>query len=167
MRRKSHVIKMRRYFAQSLHRKMRSDPRIWVVTADIGYGMWDRIKKDFPRRFINTGAAEQAMIGISVGLALEGKIPFAYSISPFLLYRPFEGIRNYINRERIPVKLIGSGRGRDYRVDGFSHWAQEDRRVLKIFANIRTRWPKGNREIPALIEEMIRSNRPYYVNLKR
>lgn len=160
-------VNMRRCFADSLHERMREDDRIWVVTGDMGYKMWDRIRRDFPERFINTGAAEQVMVGIGVGLALGGKIPFIYSITPFLLYRPFETIRNYINHEKVPVKLIGSGRATDYLHDGFSHWAQEDKEIMKIFSNIRSKWPMGLDEIPGLVREMVDNHSPYYVNLKK
>jgi transketolase len=160
-------LKMRRCFVNILHEKMRIDERIWVITADLGYKMWDEIKADYPDRFINVGAAEQAMVGLGIGLALEGKIPFVYSITPFLLYRPFESIRNYINNERIPVKLIGAGRNRDYCHDGFSHWSGEDKEIMKILSNIRPRWPEENSEIKGLIEEMIENKNPYYVNLRK
>jgi transketolase len=49
-----------------------------------------------------------------------------YSITPFVLYRPFEWIRNYLDHEKIPVKLVGGGRDKDYGYLGFSHWAEED-----------------------------------------
>ena len=158
---------MRRYFVNILHEKMRVNKKIWVVTADLGYRMWDEIKIDYPDRFINVGAAEQAMIGLGIGLAMEGKIPFVYSITPFLLCRPFESIRNYINNEKIPVKLIGAGRDRDYCHDGFSHWSEDDKEIMKILSNIRPRWPEENSEIKGLIEEMIENNAPYYINLKK
>lgn len=161
------AIKMRRCFADELYKKMRVDSRIWVVTGDLGYKMWDQIKKDFPDRFINVSAAEQAMVGIGIGLALEGKIPFVFSISTFLLYRPFETIRNYIDHEKIAVKLVGSGRGKDYIHDGFSHWAEEDKEIMKIFTNIRSKWPETNEEIPRLVEEAVRNEVPYYINLKK
>ena len=167
MNQESTAIKMRRVFADILHERMRENKNIWVVTADLGYKMWDEIKSDYPDRFVNVGAAEQLMIGMGVGLALEGKVPFLYSITPFLLYRPCESVRNYVNREKIAVKLIGTGRGRDYIHDGFSHWAEEDASLMKIFTNITSRWPETNDEIPALIDEMISNNSPYYVNLKK
>ena len=158
---------MRRCFVNILHEKMRVNKKIWVVTADLGYKMWDEIKIDYPDRFINVGAAEQAMIGLGVGLALEGKIPFVYSITPFLLYRPFETIRNYINNEKIPVKLIGAGRNCDYCHDGFSHWCEEDKEIMKILSNIKPRWPEENSEIKGLIEEMLENGKPYYINLRK
>ncbi|MDO8657799.1 MAG: hypothetical protein Q7K55_03600, partial [Candidatus Levybacteria bacterium] len=105
---------MRGWFAYDLYNHMAKNENIWIITGDLGYKLFDYIRRDFPERFINTGAAEQAMIGIAIGLALDGKIPFVYSITTFLLYRPFETIRNYINYEKIPVKLIGSGRNKDY-----------------------------------------------------
>ena len=137
-----HAPKMRRCFADILHQQMARNKDIWVITADLGYKMWDKIREDYPQRFLNVGASEQAMMGIAVGLALEGKIPVVYSITPFLLYRAFETLRNYVDHERIPVKLIGSGRDRDYVHDGFSHWAEEDRDILKILNNIESRWPE-------------------------
>lgn len=158
---------MRHIFAEEIYKHMKKNPKIWVIINDLGYKMWDRIRIDFPERFINTGAAEQSMMGIAVGLALEGKIPIVYSITTFLLYRPFETIRNYINHEQIPVKLVGSGRNKDYSIDGISHWAEEDKKIMKILSNIKSVWPKSEKEIPKLVSGMIKSDKPWYVNLRR
>jgi transketolase len=161
------TVKMRRCFVDILHAKMARNKAIWVITGDLGYKMWDQIRNDYGDRFINVGAAEQSMLGMGIGLALEGKIPFVYSITPFLLYRPFESIRNYVNQERIPVKLVASGRDRDYIHDGFSHWAEEDREIMKILSNINSKWPAANEELPDLVDEMIKNNAPYYLNLRK
>ncbi len=158
---------MRGWFAYELHKHMARNPKIWLVVGDFGYKVFDRIQRDFPERFINSGAAEQAMMGIAVGLALEGKIPVVYTVSSFLLYRPFETIRNYLDYERIPVKLAGSGRNRDYLDHGLCHWAEEDKQVLKILKNIEGKWPKTIEEIPDVVDDMIKSDKPWYVNLQR
>lgn len=158
---------MRAYFAHLIHEYMKTDKRIVVLTNDLGYKMWDTVQKDFPKRFFNLGASEQAIMGVAVGLALNGKIPIFYSITTFLLYRPFETIRNYINHESIPVKLIGSGRNKDYERDGISHWAEEDKKVMKIFKNIESYWPEEKSELTRLVRDMIKSNKPWYINLKR
>lgn len=164
---KNYPITQRRLFADTIYKKMLVNKNIWVITGDLGYKMWDQIKKRFPERFLNVGASEQSMLDIAVGLALEGKIPVVYSITTFLLYRPFETIRNYINHEKIPVKLVGSGRNKDYFHDGFSHWAEEDRQVLKIFNNIEAKWPTTIKEIPSLVNNMLASKKPWYINLTR
>jgi len=157
----------RRVFADELQKRMITNEKIIVLTADLGYKMWDQINNLFPDRFINVGASEQALLAISVGLALENKIPIAFSITPFLLYRPFEIIRNYINREIIPVKMIASGRDKDYLHDGFSHWAEEDKKILAVFKNIKAYWPENVKEISGLVKEMINDNNPWYLNLKK
>ncbi len=158
---------MRGWFAYELYQQMKKNKDVWLVTGDLGYKMFDSIKDDFPDRFLNAGASEQAMMGIAVGLALKGKIPFVYSITPFLLYRPFETIRNYLSHEGIPVKLIGGGRNKDYSHDEFSHWAEEDDEVMKIFGNIDSLWPETKEEIPDLVKEMIKNRHPVYLNLLR
>lgn len=160
-------VKMRALFAQCIHEEMSKNKDIWVIVNDLGYKMWDRIRKDFPQRFINVGAAEQSLIGVAVGLALEGKTPVVYSITSFLLYRPFETIRNYVNYEKIPLKLIGAGRDKDYLEDGFSHWAEEDKDVIKLFGNIKSDWPVSNEEISDLVKKMLRDKNPWYINLRR
>ena len=158
---------MRGYFAVELYKRMKTNDDIWLVVGDLGYKIFDNHFQDYPKRCINTGAAEQSMMGIAVGLALEGKIPFVYSITPFLLYRPFETIRNYIHNEKIPVKLIGSGRDDDYKHDGPSHHAFEDKAVLSLLTGIEAYWPEDKEEIPQLIKNVIKSNQPTYINLRR
>ena len=158
---------LRRRFADEIIKQMKINEKIIVVTGDLGYRIWDDIRVEFPTRFINVGAAEQSLIGISVGLALEGKIPIAFSITPFLLYRPFETIRNYLQNEKIPVKLIGSGRDKDYSHDGFSHWAEEDRKIMDILNNIKGFWPDTADEVSQLVPKMLTDPNPWYINLKR
>jgi len=164
---KQKISKMRPLFAQSIHEHMKKNRDIFVVVNDLGFGMWNNVRKDFPDRFINVGAAEQTQLGVAVGLALSGKIPIAYSITTFLLYRPFETIRNYINYEKIPVKLIASGRNKEYKHDGISHWAEEDREVLALFKNISSHWPEDENDIPTLVTKMLKNTKPWYINLKR
>lgn len=158
---------MRRLFADELFKQAQKNKKIMLVTADMGYKMWDKFRDELPSQFLNTGASEQAGCGICVGLALEGFIPFFYTITPFLLYRPFETIRNYLDHEKIPVKLIGSGRDKDYSHDGFSHWCEEAKEILDNFKNIKQYWPDKKEEIPKIVEEMIGNNKPCFLSLKR
>lgn len=157
---------MRKQFANLLHQKMALNENIWLLTGDLGYGLWDKIRIDYPKRFINVGSSEQLMLGIASGMAMEGKIPYVYSITPFLLYRPFEWIRNYLDHEKLPVKLIGGGRKKDYGYLGFSHWAEEDKIVMSAFSNINCFWPDEN-ELPEVLNNSLQNNLPCYINLAK
>ena len=102
-----------------------------------------------------------------MGMAMEGKIPVVYSITSFLLYRPFELIRNYLDHEQIPVKLVGGGRDKDYGYLGFSHWAEDDKEIMSCFKNINTHHPVDQTELEQDFKSLISSDEPHYINLKR
>jgi len=157
---------MRRAWFKLLYEEMKKNPNIWLLVGDLGYGGADKIREEFPDRFINYGASELAMVCGAVGLALEGKIPVCYTITPFH-YRAFEVIRNYLNHEEIPVILIGAGRDRDYEHDGFSHFAGDDGVVFKMFPNIWSCWPNSNDEMELLFKTALKVKNPYYINLVR
>jgi len=162
-------MNMKSKFSEMLLDSMDNDDRIFFITADLGYKLWDKIKDKYPERCIIMGASEQLAMGSSVGLALDGKIPVVYSITNFLLYRPFEIIRNYINYENLPVKMIGSGRERDYSHDGISHWCEDDKEVLSLFKNIETYHPNNIVELEVGMKFMFDYdiNSPAYLNLRR
>lgn len=157
---------LRYQFAQHLYQLMKEDERVWLLVGDLGYKIFDQHRDDFPERVVNCGAAEQAMMGMAVGLAQTDRIPFVYSITPFLLYRPFETIRTYINHEQPNVKLIGSGRDQDYHIDGISHYAGDDKDILSSLTNIRKYWPDSVDELPTVMSKCMKQG-PVYVNLKR
>ena len=156
---------MRREFAKKLHNAMMKDDRIFLITADLGYGILDDIRKDFPNRAINIGSSEMLMVGIAVGLAQSGYIPICYSITPFLLYRPFELIRNYLNYEKANVKLVGSGRNDDYSHDGISHWAYDDIEIMSSLKNIELYKPDDITD--EIFELFVYNDKPSYINLRR
>ena len=159
---------MRKLFAELLYKEMAINPGIYLLLADLGYGVFDRIRLDFPDRVIDVGASEQLLMGIAIGLAQNGyNVPVVYSITPFLLYRPFEMIRNYINEESAKVVLVGGGRDKDYGHLGFSHWACEDKKVMSIFPNIVSFWPESNEQIEESFKSSIYSNSPSYINLRK
>ena len=158
---------MRKECMTLLLERMKKDSNIIVLTADLGFGLLDQIKDSLPNQFYNVGAAEQLMIGAGIGLAENCKIPVCYSMSSFLLYRPFEFLRNYVNAESIPVKLIGSGRDKDYSHDGYSHWAHDDEQVLSSLPNIQIYKPTSIEELEDRFDEFLYSPVPAYLNLTR
>ena len=158
---------MRKLFGKLIVDEMNKNKNIHFITADLGFGVLDECRKVHSDRFYNTGAAEQLMIDIAIGMTENKKIPICYSITPFLLYRPFEFLRNYVNYENLSVKLVGSGRDRDYSHDGISHWAEDDEIVLKAMPNIKIYKPNTIDELKSCWQEFVYSPQPCYLNLKR
>lgn len=159
---------MRKECADLILRAMQYDLEIIMLTADLGFGILDDIKAEFNnRRFYNVSAAEQLMIGAAIGLANSGKIPICYSMSSFILYRPFEFLRNYVSHEHVPIKMIGSGRDKDYEHDGFSHWAHDDEKVLMALPGIEIFKPINIVHLESIFDEFLYNGKPSYLNLTR
>ena len=156
---------MRHEFAKLLLSEMEVNDKIFLLTGDLGYGLFDEIINKFPNRFLNVGSSEQLMIGIAIGLYYESFIPICYSITPFLIYRPFELLRTYVNHENIPIKLVGGGRNKDYLTLGFSHWAEDDVKIMKNLENIIIY--KQESIDKNMFNKFIYSNTPNYMNLRR
>ena len=157
----------RGYFAYALYRAIEKNKNIIVITADLGYGVFDKIIQDFPDNFINTGASEQLAMGICIGLAESGKIPIFYSITPFGVFRPIEWIRNYVDHEKTPVRIVLSGLDMDYSHDGFTHFAHDVPDFLNLFTNINKYYPTTNNEAAFFTEKAITLHNPSVTILRR
>lgn len=118
---------MRNQFAETFYQIGCEDSRLCIVVADISpAGSIQKFRETFPQRFVNTGVAEQVMIGMAAGMALRGLRPFAYTIATFALYRPLEMIRDDLAYHNLPVTVVGIGGGLAYSTLGGTHHAQED-----------------------------------------
>jgi len=158
---------MRNLFGQLMAETLANDDKVYLLTGDLGFGVLNKSREVAPDRTFNVGAAEQLMLGTAVGLTHNSKIPVCYSITPFVIFRPYEWLRNYLNHEGAPVKLVGSGRDEDYGHLGFSHWAVDDETALKVFPNIKIYKPNSEEELASIWQEFIYSNEPCYLNIKR
>lgn len=157
----------RREFHPILLDYMRRDDRIIVLLGDLGFGMFDTIMREFPNRCINVGAREQAMLGAAVGLALMGKIPVVFSITPFAIKRAYEWLDNYLNHEGVAVKIVGGGRDAEYSEDGYTHDATKDEWWLEAVPRIKGFWPNGESEGAIAIRQWLYNGQPSYLNLRR
>ena len=118
---------MRNTFADTFYEAGKKDTRLAVIVADISpAGSIQKFREDFPDRFVNTGVAEQIMIGMCAGMALRGLRPFAYTIATFTLFRPYEFVRNDLCYHNLPVTIVGIGGGVTYSTLGGTHHAMED-----------------------------------------
>jgi len=122
---------MREKFVARLEALAAADPRIFLVTGDLGFGVLDQYSRKFPRQFLNAGVAEQNMTGVATGLAMEGRIVFTYSIANFPTLRCLEQIRNDAAYHDANVKVVAIGGGFSYGALGMSHHATEDISILR------------------------------------
>ena len=158
---------MRNLVGELLANSMVADERIWVLTGDLGFGVLNKAREVAPGRAYNVGAAEQLMLGAAVGLTHNNQIPICYSITPFVIFRPYEWLRNYLNHELAPVKLVGAGRDKDYGHLGFSHWAIDDEDALNAFPNIQIYKPKNKAELSDIWDDFLYNDKPCYLNVSR
>src|SRR5471032_2420187 len=129
---------MRNTFAKTFYESAKTDSRLCVVVADISpAGSMEQFRKEFPKRFVNTGVSEQIMIGMCAGMAMRGLKPFAYTIATFALFRPYEFIRDDLCYQGLPVTVVGVGGGVTYSTLGATHYAMEDVAVATALPNMR------------------------------
>ena len=156
---------MRTTFVETLRELARQDERIFLLTADMGYSVFETFREEFPDRFLNTGIAEQNTIGIAAGLASRGKIVFVYSIIPFVTMRCFEQIRLDLAYNKSNVKIVGVGAGFTYGSLGSSHHALEDIAIMRSIPNMTVLCPGDPVEARELIKQSYELMGPVYIRL--
>jgi transketolase len=127
---------MRDRFIQTLCALAETDPRIMLITGDLGFAVLDEYRRRFPRQFINAGVAEQNMTLVATGMALEGHIVFTYSIGNFPTLRCLEMIRNDAAYHHANVKVVSIGGGFSYGQLGISHHATEDLAIMRALPEV-------------------------------
>ena len=158
---------MRNTFANTFYEAAKQDPRLCVVVADISpAGSMEKLRKEYPKRFINTGVAEQIMIGMCAGMSMRGLKPFAYTIATFALFRPYEFIRDDLCYQGLPVTVVGVGGGVTYSTLGGTHHAMEDVAIACALPNMRVIAPCDPEEAKAATHYCVgQEEGPVYLRL--
>jgi transketolase len=158
---------MRDVFLQSLYEKMGTNEKIFFVAADFGSPVLDKIRADFPDRFINVGIAEQNLINIASGLALEGFDVYAYAIAPFITMRCYEQIRVNVavlsSVRDMNINIIGVGAGVSYAMSGPTHHCLEDLSIMKTLPNIEVFSCSDFINAKAYVDRTLEIKRPKYI----
>lgn len=156
---------MRRDFIKQAIEEMEGNDQIYFLTGDLGFNALEEIKRRFPERFINVGIAEQNLIGMAAGLALEGKRVIAYSIASFVSLRPYEQIRTDVCYHNLDVKIVGTGGGVNYATHGVTHHTIEDLAIMNVLPNMQVLSPGYSWEAVEATKSILQNPGPAYIRL--
>lgn len=160
---------MRDVFIGGICERMSKNDKIFFLSADFGAPSLDKLREEFPNRFINVGIAEQNLVNIATGLALEGFVVYAYAISTFLTMRAYEQIRLNLSISTqikpVNVNLIGVGTGTSYDVAGPTHHCLEDLSIMRLLPNIEVFSPSDWKLTENFIDYSINVKTPKYFRL--
>jgi transketolase len=154
---------MRRAFGKTIVKLAEKDKDIILITGDVEQEM-DEYKKKFPERYINMGLCEQSMITIAASMAAEGFRPYVYSITPFLIERPFEQIKIDIDEQCLPVTLIGNA---DYPSHGPTHRPLNAEKLISIFKNVIGYFPNNRFETEKAMLDSYIMKKPAIICIKK
>jgi transketolase len=158
---------MRSALIEWLIAKAKTDARVFLLTADLGYSVLEKYADDYPERFLNVGVAEQNMVGVASGLAMEGLLPYTYSIGIFPTFRCAEQIRNDIDYHCLPVVTCSIGSGVAYGNLGYSHHAIQDLSLMRSLPNMVIATPADPLEVVGTLDWHYDNPCPMYLRLHK
>lgn len=158
---------MRDAFFRTLVDLASDDERVMFITGDLGFKLVDEFASRFPHRFYNAGVAEANMVSMAAGLALSGKIPFVYSIVPFVTARCVEQIRNDLCTMAASVIVVGIGGGYAYGENGPTHHGIDDIALMRALPNMTVVSPCDAVETSDAMRALVHYGKPAYLRLGR
>ena len=156
---------MRNAFADELTKLGDDDPRVVMLSGDIGNRLFDKFKAMHSQRFFNCGVAEANMMGVAAGMAMNGLRPVAYTITPFITTRCLEQIRTDVCYHEAPVTIVAVGAGLAYSGLGPTHHACEDISFLRSLPNMVVICPGDAFEVRAALRASLKQAHPVYIRL--
>lgn len=159
------TITMRQQMIATMSDLFAQDERLALVLAAISRDLFNEVLQRYPQRAFDLGIMEQAMISVAAGLALEDFIPVTHSISPFLVERPFEQIKDDFCYQRLGGNFISNGASYDYGTDGMTHHGPGDVQILRSLPGMQIVVPGSASEFDRLFRETYANGAPTYYRL--
>ena len=155
----------RRVFVETLNELAENDPNIIVVIPDVGFNYLDDPKNKF--KTINLGVTEASSVIIASALALSGFSVWVYSMINFVLFRPYEMVRNAICLHNANVKLVGVKGSEKYKFLGFSHNLLHEEEDINVCKNIGLDYyiPQSLSEVRDTIIKSYNNKKAAYIRL--
>src|SRR5436309_10112448 len=157
------MLTMRQQMGQTVNELLERDERLVVVLAEISTQFFSETSN--PERVINVGIMEQTMVSVAAGLALEGFIPVVHSITPFLVERPFEQIKDDFCYQRLGGNFISTGASYDYSIEGMTHHGPGDVQILRSLPGMQIAVPGTPGEFDHLFREAYANGSPTYYRM--
>lgn len=158
---------MRKTALDCVYKLSKIDERVVFVGSDLGPGVLDKMKSEFPERFFMEGVSEQYIIGMAAGLAMEGFIPYVNTIATFLTRRCYEQVAVDLCMHDLPVRLIANGGGGVYAPLGPTHLAIEDLAIMRALPNMAVVVPCDADEMNRLMMSTLEWPHPIYIRLAK
>ena len=157
----------RREFIDTLIELAEKDDKIVLIIPDVGFNYIEKFQEKFPDRFFNFGVTEQSTVIIASAMALAGYKPYVYSMINFVLFRPYEMVRNGVVAHNANVKLLGVKGSSAYKFLGFSHNLLNEREDINACRNmgLKSYVPKTPQRVNAIIKKTYQLNQPCYIRL--
>lgn len=158
---------MRDAFAERLLERAGADEKIMFLTGDLGFGVFEQFQTKLPRQYLNVGVAEQNMVAVATGMALEGYTCFVYSIGNFPTLRCLEQIRNDAAYHAANVKVVSIGGGFSYGPLGMSHHATEDIAIMSALPGVTCITPGTVEDVAFAVDALIDTPGTGYLRLDK
>lgn len=159
---------MRDGFGEAMVSAAKDSELVLVLTADLGKSL--RLldfAKIYPDRYFNVGVAEQNMMGVAAGLAMEGFIPVTCSFGVFSPARNWDQVRVSVAMTNSNVKIVGSHAGLSVGENGASHQALEDIAIARVLPNMTVIVPADYTQTMASVRTMVSHIGPVYMRFPR
>lgn len=154
-------------FVETLIDLMRRHDDVVILTADMGFSVFEGIQKEFPKRFFNTGVTEQSTMGLSAGLSLSGYTVFVYAQAVFATLRCLEQVRLDVAYHHANVKIIGTAGGFWLNQLGVSHFALEDIGAMRLLPGMTIFVPGDPYEAAWSTKKAYETRGPVYMRLAK
>jgi transketolase len=143
----------------------RQDERVVFVGSDLGKGVMDEFKSEFPNRFFAEGISEGHLVSMCAGMALDGKIVYFNTIATFIARRAFEQVVLDLGLHKTKVRLIANGGGLVYAPLGPTHQAIDDLALMSTIPNMTVIAPADAHEMRQLMPLTLEVEGPVYIRL--
>lgn len=159
---------MRFGFGEAILALARKHKEIVVLCADLisSLGLTE-FQKVYPKRFFQTGVAEQNMIGLAAGLAITGKIPFTASFGTFCPGRCLDQIRIQVCLNKLNIKIVASHVGLSHQADGATVQATEDIAIMRSLPGMSVVFPADYNQMLEVVKAIFYYNGPVYLRMTR